>query len=81
MIPTEREFDAFVGSFPGAQAAGIGRLRVVKLPELDMTVAVGGWGKAQFAVHTQHLIDTGPAWEVVICRRRSWCPGSEPGDR
>jgi len=45
----------------------IGRLPVTVLPELDLTVAQGGAGKVQFAVQTQHLLDSGPAWSLVIC--------------
>ncbi len=44
-----------------------GRLPIVHLPELRMTLARGGTGKAQFAVQTQHLLDTGPDWDLVIC--------------
>ena len=45
----------------------IGRLPVTRLPDLGMTVAPGGLGKAQFALQTQHLIDAGAGWDLVIC--------------
>jgi adenosylhomocysteine nucleosidase len=45
----------------------MGRLPVVHLPELDVTLACGGLGKVQFAVQTQHLLDVCPAWDLVIC--------------
>jgi len=45
----------------------IGLLTVARIPDLDLTLAVGGTGKAQFALQTQHLIDAGPGWEIVIC--------------
>lgn len=44
-----------------------GRLPTVAVPGLDATIAEGGFGKSQFAVQTQHLIDAGPNWDVVIC--------------
>ena len=45
----------------------LGRLPITYLPGLGLTLAQGGLGKAQFAVQTQHLIDSGEGWEVVIC--------------
>jgi len=45
----------------------IGRLPVTHLPELDLTLACGGLGKAQFAVQTQHLLDMCPDWDLVVC--------------
>jgi adenosylhomocysteine nucleosidase len=45
----------------------IGRLPVVHLPKLDVTLACGGLGKVQFAVQTQHLLDVCPGWDLVIC--------------
>jgi adenosylhomocysteine nucleosidase len=45
----------------------IGRLPAVYVPELGITLAQGGTGKAQFALQTQHLIDNGRGWELVIC--------------
>jgi adenosylhomocysteine nucleosidase len=48
-------------------AAQLGRLPVTVLPELGVTLAVGGVGKAQYALQTQHLLDAGEGWEAVIC--------------
>ena len=45
----------------------LGRLKVVQFPQQGITLARGGTGKAQFALQTQHLIDHGPGWELVIC--------------
>jgi len=45
----------------------LGRLAVQHLPGLGITAAQGGLGKAQFAVQTQHLIDSSPGWDLVIC--------------
>lgn len=50
-----------------AEYAALGRLPIVRLPELDLTLARGGVGKAQFAVHTQHLLDQRSDWELVVC--------------
>jgi adenosylhomocysteine nucleosidase len=53
----------------GFRAEGdvLGRLPIVRLPDLNMTLARGGTGKAQFAVQTQHLLDAAMDWELVIC--------------
>jgi adenosylhomocysteine nucleosidase len=45
----------------------IGRLPVMIFPDLNLSLACGGHGKAQFAVQTQHLIDHAPAVELVVC--------------
>lgn len=50
-----------------SQAAQIGRVPVSCAPDLDCTLAKGGLGKVQCAVITQHLIDSGPAWDGVLC--------------
>lgn len=71
IIPTEPEFDFLLQACAAAglhpQSAMLGRLSVERLPELDVTLACGGLGKAQFAVQTQHLLDACPGWELVIC--------------
>lgn len=70
VTPLPLEFDAFVEGCValdcGVERGMLGRLPVARLPDLDMTVARGGVGKAQFAVHTQHLLDTAP-WDLVVC--------------
>ncbi len=70
VIPTQEELDAFVHACFDqgyqAQALAVGKLSVTYFPVLEMAVAHGGLGKAQFAVQTQHLIDAGD-WGVVIC--------------
>ncbi|MBV7332053.1 5'-methylthioadenosine/S-adenosylhomocysteine nucleosidase [Chloroflexi bacterium TSY] len=45
----------------------VGLIPTIHLPELGLVLAPGGLGKAQFAVQTQHLIERGPEWDVVIC--------------
>ena len=44
-----------------------GRLPAVELAGGKAIVARGGTGKVQFAVHTQHLLDSGPDWDLLIC--------------
>jgi adenosylhomocysteine nucleosidase len=39
----------------------------VRLPDLNITLARGGPGKAQFAIHTHHLLDAAANWGLVIC--------------
>ena len=71
VIPTTEELDLFLEGCTkrGLQSAEsvTGRLPVVRLVDLDMTVACGGFGKAQFALQTQHLLDTSPDWGIVFC--------------
>ena len=49
------------------ESAMIGRLPVVRIPDLGVTLARGGLGKVQFAVQTQHLLDTCNHWDLIIC--------------
>lgn len=71
LTPTQKEFDFFLESCArfGAkiESSGVGRLPVTRLPALDVTLARGGTGKAQFAVHAQHLLDCCADWNLVIC--------------
>jgi adenosylhomocysteine nucleosidase len=71
VTPLQEESDFFLqfcvqqGFQP--QRAAVGRLPVVLLPQLGITLARGGTGKAQFALQTQHLLDAGANWELVVC--------------
>lgn len=71
VIPTPEELEFFLLGCTqrglSAEKSVIGRLPVAEFPELNLTVARGGLGKANFAVHTQHLLDSRPDWDVVIC--------------
>jgi adenosylhomocysteine nucleosidase len=72
MTPLQEELDFFLRSCADrgfrAEHSTAGRLSVAQLPELNITVARGGVGKAQFAIHTQHLLDMQDGrWEAVIC--------------
>ena len=50
-----------------AESSTTGKLSVVQLSDLRVTLAPGGLGKAQFALQTQHLLDTCGDWDVIIC--------------
>jgi adenosylhomocysteine nucleosidase len=70
VVPTKVEFASFVTAgrehgYP-VEVITTGRLPVTHFAMLDLAVASGGLGKVQFAVQTQHLIDTGQ-WDAVIC--------------
>jgi adenosylhomocysteine nucleosidase len=71
VIPTEREFDLFLASCKTyalqAENLTIGKLPVVKIPDIGITLSHGGLGKTQFAVQTQHLLDAYSGWSLVIC--------------
>jgi adenosylhomocysteine nucleosidase len=71
VTPLQEELDFFSRSCTQrgfkAEHSTIGRLPVVRFPSPDITLARGGLGKAQFAVQTQHLLDTASDWEVLIC--------------
>jgi adenosylhomocysteine nucleosidase len=44
-----------------------GRLSTIIFPELNLVLAQGGTGKAQFAVQTQYLLDVAINPDLVIC--------------
>jgi adenosylhomocysteine nucleosidase len=71
VIPIQEEVDCLRQSCIDqgfqAETAMIGKLPVTRFPALSMTLAAGGLGKTQLAVQTQHLIDLGPDWDLVIC--------------
>lgn len=59
--------DDLVAAGHDQRAKTIGRLPVTQFPDLGLTLAVGGTGKAQFGVQLQHLLDAGSGWDLVIC--------------
>ncbi len=71
ITPTPKEYKFFLDACRARgvqmQEDGIGKLPVVRLPALNLTLARGGLGKVQFAVRTQHLLDSEPGWGLVIC--------------
>ena len=71
LIPQQEEIAPFL---EGCRALGctlesvsIGRLSGVAVQPIGALVAVGGNGKAQFALQTQHLIDGCGAAAAVLC--------------
>lgn len=71
ITPMKEELDFLLQSCTKAgchaESATVGRLPVVQLPNLGVTLARGGLGKVQFAVQTQHLLDTCSDWDLVVC--------------
>ncbi|MFN8492944.1 MAG: 5'-methylthioadenosine/S-adenosylhomocysteine nucleosidase [Caldilineaceae bacterium] len=71
VIPMQEELDCFVQGCVEQRLAtetiSVGWMSTIYLPQLNLVLAQGGLGKAQFAVQTQYLIDHGADWEVVIC--------------
>ena len=71
IIPTRKEFGFFLKGCADKQIrtkeSRLGRLPIVELPDLGITLSQGGLGKVQFAVHTQHLLDSCTDWDLVIC--------------
>ncbi|MGD9100917.1 MAG: 5'-methylthioadenosine/S-adenosylhomocysteine nucleosidase [Anaerolineae bacterium] len=71
VTPLQKELNFFLQgcAMRGFQTQNsvVGRLPVVQIPDLDLTLAQGGAGKAQFAVQTQHLLDTCTNRDVVVC--------------
>jgi adenosylhomocysteine nucleosidase len=71
VIPIREEIYAFLQACTehGVETieTKIGKLPVVCIPGLDLTLAEGGLGKVQFAVQTQYLTDTCTDWDLIIC--------------
>jgi len=71
VVPIQEESDLFLQACAEhrleAEDSTVGRLSVVRFPNLSVTVAQGGLGKVQFAVQTQHLLDACSDWDLVIC--------------
>jgi adenosylhomocysteine nucleosidase len=71
LVPTMRELDAMVTALDDMGLIGhpmmIGRLEALSYLG-GRTIAVeGGLGKAQFAIHTQHSIESLPDISVALC--------------
>jgi len=71
MVPHAKELEPLLGTLAAAgyRAKGLtlGRLDCHCFGELGLIVAVGGHGKTQLAVQTQHLIEQRPTARSVIC--------------
>ena len=85
VTPVEKELVALAGvmAAEGFEAhPADGRVPSVHVPDLELVVAAAGHGKAQFALVTQHLIDTrGPFAAVVVAGAAgAFGPDLRPGD-
>lgn len=71
VIPMQEELDFFVQGCTeqglAVETSRLGRIPITHLSSLGLTLAQGGLGKTQFAIQTQHLIDSGEDWDVMIC--------------
>jgi adenosylhomocysteine nucleosidase len=69
--PQIEEAEALINGFfdrgVSSEDVQIGTLKCSSVPVLDMLVAVGGNGKAQFGVQTQYLIDRCPEAKLLVC--------------
>ena len=71
-VPIEREFDALVDALREMglceTSVEIGRLTAAVFGEdARLTVAIGGLGKAQFAIQTLHLAERIAGLDLVVC--------------
>jgi adenosylhomocysteine nucleosidase len=71
LTPMDEECAALVDALGARghvpQARQVGRLRVLDFPGLALTLAVGGHGKSQFGVQTQHFLDHAGPVGLVVC--------------
>jgi adenosylhomocysteine nucleosidase len=71
VIPTQKEYAFFLESCLNREIQAedliIGKLPVMRFPDLDLVLSQGGLGKVQFAIHTGHLLDIASDWDLVIC--------------
>jgi adenosylhomocysteine nucleosidase len=72
LTPIEQEFNA-LARFLQKQDGGseenltLGRLPLRRFSRLDLLLACGGLGKAQFGIQAQHLIDFCPSALALVC--------------
>ncbi len=71
ITPLQEEFDIFLETCVDygleGKADSAGRLPVIHFRTLELVLAQGGAGKAQFAAQTQHLLDHCPNVDLVLC--------------
>lgn len=81
VVPQAEELEPLLGGFVAAgyqpRKLTLGRLECHVFEELRLLFTVGGHGKTQLAVRTQHLIDQRAEFQVVIC---AGAAGSLDGD-
>jgi adenosylhomocysteine nucleosidase len=71
VLPLQAEVDHLSDALRAAglrlESATAGRLAVTLVPEIGAGFARGGHGKAQFALHTRHLLDHLGPLDLVVC--------------
>jgi adenosylhomocysteine nucleosidase len=71
IAPLKKEFDHLVDALRNSDLAvdlmDIGAIECARVPKLELTLGVGGHGKAQFAAGTQHLLCHLPNVDLVVC--------------
>ena len=82
-VPQAKELEPLLAAFTAAagyrpRRATFRRLEGYLFEEFRLLFAVGGHGKTQFAVQTQHLIEQNAASEVVICTGAAGSLGRGP---
>jgi len=70
IIPTDSELEKVLDALTAAghqtERTAERRLPLWRLPALELHIALGGLGKAQFGVQTQYLLDSHD-WKLAIC--------------
>ena len=71
VLPLQAEVDilseALVADGLRLEHAQAGRLPLLAFPEIGTALARGGHGKAQFALHTRHLLDHAGPVDLIVC--------------
>jgi adenosylhomocysteine nucleosidase len=86
VIPTRPEMDFFIGKLTASgltrQVLPVGKLEASGFGQIDTVVALGGLGKVQFGIQTQHLIDKAEGLKAVLCLGAAGAMAGElfPGD-
>ena len=81
VVPQANELGSLLGALVAAgyqpRTLTLGRLQCHLFEELHLLFAVGGHGKTQLAVRTQHLIEQKADFQVVICAGAAGSLGSD----
>src|SRR3989442_5790365 len=81
IVPQANELEPILATFAAAgyrpRSLLLGRLECHLFDELRMLFAVGGHGKTQHAVQTQHLIEQRATVQAVICTGAAGSLGGE----
>jgi adenosylhomocysteine nucleosidase len=71
VLPLQAEVDilsqAFLADGLRLQHRQAGRLPLLAFPDIGAALARGGHGKAQFALHTRHLLDHAGDVNLIVC--------------